>query len=321
MKFVRIAGIMAAVLLAGALVFFIWQEKAAEREKETVYVEMEKELRPLELEKRKLRQELDDLEKVYDEESQGMASLILLFADIDRTVYTEIFPKMKEYGFIGVLALSGEQIPGQEGCISKEQFDELMEAGWQCCTKWERNMTAREWKESVDKLVAETGITRPSAVYFPQGAYDSKLDNYLSSQGITIVVHHGEEGLSLTLPENGETLWHPGAIPWHQDGSRWELSGVVTERGNMVFVTGLDSTEEEYSESGYISMLEDAKGYCESGELMVTDLKTACEYRGNLEDSQEGLSQNFEEKKAELDEQIEEVDRQIDGVTQKYVKE
>lgn len=318
---IKITAVMAAVLLVGLLVFFFWQEKKTEEEKETLFVEMEKELRPLNLEKRRLRQKLDDLEKVYTESSQGMASLVLLFTDLDEMIYTEIFPKMKEYGFIGVVTLSEDQFPGQTGCISKKQFEELIEAGWQCCLRWEKDMNTHEWQLSVRRLVDETGISWPKAVYFPQGTYSSRIDGFLKQQGLTVAVHHGEEDLSLIVSEAGEGVWHPGAMGWHQEGSAWRLDDAVGQRGNLVYTTGADLQVEEYLEGTYESMLEGVYEYCEAGNLMVTDLITAREYRRNLEEGQEGLAQNFEENKAELEEQIEEIDRSIDSVTKKYITE
>lgn len=320
-KAAKITAIVAAALLSGLLVFFLWQEKKVEKEKETLFVEMEKELRPLDLQKRKLRQELDDLEKAYTKASQGMASLVLLFTDMDEMIYTEIFPQMEAYGFIGVLTLSEDQFPGQTGCISKKQFEELTGAGWQCCLRWEKDMDTREWLLSVRRLVGETGISRPEAVYFPQGTYSSRIDGFLKQQGITVAVHHGEEDLSLIVSEAGEGVWHPGAMGWHQEGSAWKLDDAVGQRGNLVYTTGSALQVEEYLGGTYESMLEGVYEYCEAGNLMVTDLITAREYRRNLEGSQEGLAQDFEENKAELEVQIEEVDRAIDSVTKKYVRE
>lgn len=320
-KAVKITAIVAAVLLAGLLVFFLWQEKKVEKEKETLFVEMEKEMRPLDLQKRKLRQELDDLEKAYTKASQGMASLVLLFTDMDEIIYTEIYSKMKEYGFIGMLTLSENQVPGQAGCVSKQQFEELIEAGWKCCLRWEKDMDTSEWLLSARKVVSETGIPQPETVYFPQGTYDSRIDNFLKRQGFTIAVHHGEEDLPLTVLESGEGIWQPGAFGWNQNGVSPLLSDAVSQRGNLVFTIGSDSQSEEYLGEDFSAMLRTVGKYCDSNELMVTDLITAREYRRNLEGSQEGLAQDFEENKAELEEQIEEVDRAIDSVTKKYVRE
>lgn len=319
-QILRIIAIVAAVFLAGVLLFLFWQEKITEGEKEEAYVNMEKELRPLDLDKRKIRQELDDLSEVYMDESQGMASLVLLFTDMDEIIYTEIFPKMKEHGFIGVLAISKEQFPGQAGCLSKEQFRELIDAGWKYCLKWEKDVVTNEWLATVSKLMREAEVSRPETVYFPQDSYDAQLDNFLTRQGYSVAIHHGEGDLPLILPESGEGLWHPGAYGWNQKGVSTLLSDAISQRGNLVFTVGTDSESEEYLEEDFSMMLKKVNDYCQAGDLMVTDLITAREYRRNLEDGQEGRTLKYQEQKAELEKQLSEIEDEIDSITERYVK-
>ena len=94
---------IAAVLIgAGCLAFFIWTENRAERKRQETSDAMEQELRPLEVERHKLRQELDKIQTKYKRESQGTGNLVLLFTNLDEQIYTEIFPQMEECGFKGV---------------------------------------------------------------------------------------------------------------------------------------------------------------------------------------------------------------------------
>lgn len=314
----KIAIAVAIVLLAGALFFFFWQDRQAEREKQAQAEAMERDLRPLEVEKRRLQQDLDGIDRTYEEESRGSASLVILFTNLDEIIYTDIFPRMSTYGFTGVLTLSEECFPGQEGSMNWEQFQELKAAGWECCFRWEPTTDPAEWMTSCRRLAQEAQIETPTAVYFPDTAYSKAQDDFLRSYNFEVVVHHGEESLPLILSEGGDGLWHPGAVAWNQDGVVSLLSDLTSQKGNLVFTVGSDSQPEKYEENGYTYMLQMVNKYCGAGDLMVTDLLGAMEYRRELEAGQTNLEKDYTDQEAELESQIRELDKKIDEITEKY---
>lgn len=317
----KITIFLVSILLVGTLGFLFWNDRQAEKEQQAQAEAMEKELRPLEVERRRLQQELDDIDRTYEEESQGVASLVILFTDLDEIIYTDIFPRMSTYGFTGVLAISEEYFPGHTGCMNWEQFRELTSAGWKCCFRWESGMDADEWMASCRQLAREARIGMPETVYFPGNTYNGTQDDFLEEQNFTVVVHHSEENLPLTISENEKGLWHSGAVAWNQDGVVSILSDLTSQKGDLVFTVGSDSQSEEYEENGYTYMLQMLNKYCGAGDLMVTDLQGAVEYRRELEAGQADLEKNHMDQGEELEQQIKELDEKIDETTEKYTKD
>ena len=295
------------------------EEQSAGEMKEQ-YEAMEKELRPLDLERRKLGRKLDDLNKQFVKKSQGMASLALVFTDLSEIIYTDIFPLMKDYGFVGVLVLSEESFLGQPDCLNQEQFKELMSSGWKCMLKWDKGADPKEWLISSGKLAREFEVARPKAVYFEQEAYDSEIDSFLIRQNFSVAVHHGEENQSLISLESDNSFRHLGAIGWRDSRVGEVLYDAVAQKGDLIFTVGSGSDLEKYKNEAYADMLEWIYTYCESGELMVTDPISVLEYRRGLEANRENLKKEYEEKESELKKQIEALDKEIDEITEKYVR-
>lgn len=82
---------------------------------------MEEELRPLYVEKNRMERELEQLADEYELRISGTGTVGILFTDLDERIYTELYPVMKEYGYTGIIAVSGSYLPGGEGCLSVEQ--------------------------------------------------------------------------------------------------------------------------------------------------------------------------------------------------------
>ncbi len=310
---------IAAVLIgAGCLAFFIWTENRAERKRQETSDAMEQELRPLEVERHKLRQELDKIQTKYKRESQGTGNLVLLFTNLDEQIYTEIFPQMEECGFKGVLALSEECHPGAPGCMSRKQFRELTDAGWECCLRWEEDAEAEDWAAEGGRLARAAGISVPEAVYFKVDAYDSEKDSFLLKKNLSTIVHHGEGDLPLITFEVGEGIWQVGAMPWGQADAQAMVGEAIEQKGSLIFTIGDDSAEEEYDSDRYLSMLEYLYSCCKSDDLKVMTLTQARDYRQNLSEGKEGLTETYNEQKADLEAQLEELERKIDEITDRY---
>lgn len=313
----KIALIAAAVVLAGGLVFFFWMEERKNQERQAAYVEMERELRPFEQDVYQLKRELDELKAEHKDEAQGMGSVVILFSNLDERIYKEIYPQMKNYGLTGVLTLSEKNFPGQKGCLSMEEFQELLSAGWECSLRWEDSSgNPEEWLETMGELAESAGIALPKTVYFPAETYDDKADSFLSEQGFLAAVHHGERGGALITTDAADGLWYTGAVMWNQSSGRIILGEVISEKGNLVFTVGSDGQEEEYEKTAFQNMLSLIRQYGEADSLKAAGLLEAREYRQQLEKVK--TDSGYEKQKAELEEQIQELNKKIEAITDKY---
>ncbi len=317
-KVLKIAGIIVTIILAAVLVFFFWAEDAEKKEMQEAYAAMQNEIRPLELELYGLQQELNDMNEEEAKETLGMGSVVLLFTDLSETIYTDAYPQMKKYGFKGVLVLGDGRRPGVEGCLKEEQFEELLKAGWECCLRWDAEMDEKRWPAYSRRLARMAKITRPESVYFQREAYDSAMDDFLEEQGFSIAVHHGEENAPLIVSDMQEGFWHPGAMAWNGSDASDMLEETMAQRGNLIFTVGQDSAEEEYQKDVCEAMLGRLHQYCEAGELQVMTLSEGMEYREALKEKQDSLEMKNGGRRAELENRIEELGKEIDGITEKY---
>lgn len=317
---VKIVAVIISVILAGLIVFLLVREKQTEKEIQRKAVELEKDLRPIEVERNKLRQELDSLRDEKVKNIQGTGSAVLLFIDLSETIYTEIFPQMREAGFTGVLAVSEKQFPGQKGCLSQEQFRELTAAGWKCCVRWEDGMETGEWLASFRMTAQETGIDEPKAAYFPMNTYKSEWEKILVKEGFFIAVQYDEEYKPLTVSEAGEGLWYPDVISWRDEDVLQALEEAVSKRKNIVFTIGADSEKEQYEKEDFARALKQLQEYCGKERLKVMDLDSAREYHKGIEEENAKLREEYEGRDMELTEQIEGLEEEIDRITEEYLK-
>lgn len=314
----RTIGIAVIAIAAVGIIAFMWTENRAAQERQNANEAMERELRPLEVERHRLQQELETVKTDYRRESQGTGSLVLLFTDMDEQIYTEVYPQMEEAGFRGVLTLSKDSFPGAAGCMSKKQFRELTDAGWECCLKWDADADIADWAAEGGRLSRAAGIALPETVYFGAETYDSAEDPVLLKKEFLTVVHHGEEKLPLITSEIGDGIWHVGAMPWGQRDAQQMAQEVMAQKGSLVFTAGHDSEEEEYDEARYASMLGYIQSCCEDGDLKVMTLSEAREYWKEIADGREVLTDDYNGRRADLETRIEELEQQIDEITEKY---
>lgn len=319
-RILKIAAIVLSLLLAGSLTFSIWQEKQTEKGNKEKSVALEKELRPLEVERNRLRQELDTLKTEHKNRSKGAGSVVLLFTDLSENIYTEIFPQMKESGFAGMMAVSPGQIPGKSGCLSREQFKELIDAGWTYCLRWEEDLEPEGWLEACRAAMQELEIDEPGAVYFPADTYSSDMGRFLKKENFSIAVHHGEEEMPVVTADVTSGMWYPGAAAWNQQKASKALAEAISQGGGLVFTVGSDTESEQYEAETFSGMLRSLWEHCKKDELVVTDLMSAREYYEGLKNEQKDLRIEYQKTEADLEEQIEELGRDIDAVTGKYIK-
>lgn len=308
----KLVAVITAIVLAGFISFLVWRENQAGKQREAEYTELQNKLRPLEQEKTRIKKALENLEADYAEKSELTASAVILFTDLDEKIYTDMYPKMRNRGYVGVLALPISQLPGQSGCLSQEQFDTLMKAGWKCSLKWEKEMEPEEWFKACEEMMPKIGITRPDMVYFPQNTYKSQSDEFLTEKGIEIVVHHGERGLPLVISEVEDGIWHPGARGLRESKTVQLLEEAVELKGNIIFTVGSDIESENYNQNQFDSMLVWLKKYCDDEQLVVTDLWEARKQRKRAALGSGELEESYEEARERLEDELEVVEGEME---------
>ena len=312
------AGVIAAVVVAvicvlGGLGFFGLKEYQKQQRTEEENARQEKELRPLRMEKYDLRDQLQELEKNYNLKLQGVGTASMLFTRPDVRVYTEVWPVMKEYGFTGVVAVSGTGMPGMEGCMSIEQLKELQGAGWEVCISWSGEESFDDWYGSVAGQLMQAGIAYTPVMYFPAGSYSAACEEVIAPAGFSIAIHHGEAG-EIIVDADSEGVWHPGAVGLQGNAPKTQLESAVQKKGNIIYTIGYELPDEMYNEQMFRSMLKYFQSYHANKGFQVMGVTGAREYRSQLATGMEGLKAEYEQQKAELEARIEKLEQKIQEI-------
>lgn len=121
------------MVLAGLLCVGILHSRREEQARAEALNAINKQLGPLRSRKLKLEAELETLEKEPVEQLGGMATLSLLVTDLSGDFAEQIIPDLQDAGVPAVMAVSQTQFPGNAGCITLEEFQERLDAGWDYC--------------------------------------------------------------------------------------------------------------------------------------------------------------------------------------------
>lgn len=314
----KIIPIVTIVLAIGLFAFVMVVQK---QENKTVarQDEWDEQRRPWAVQQEQLEQELEDLDKMYEKSKSPSAVTQVLFTELNEQVYTQCYPILREFEYKGTLALSDTQFPGEVGCMSIEQFQELIAEGWKICITWQTSENVNTWWTRFQSKVTSLGVEAGSTVYFPKGTYSAEMDSALQKLGFTIaVIGKTEEETPLQLQaEDG--IWHVGAIGMMTSKPRLWLREAVAQDANLAYLIGFQQEEELYNEKSFRSMLKCFDEYVATDELMVTNIDEAREHfdRRSLGVSPE-VESSYREQKATLEKKLSEVKKKLEEIDAKY---
>lgn len=314
----KIIPIVTIVLAIGLFAFVMMAQK---QENKTVarQEEWEEERRPLAVQLEQLEQDLKDLEKMYEKSKSPSAVTQILFTELNEQVYTQCYPILKEFEYKGILALSDTQFPGENGCMSIEQFQELTSEGWEICIAWQTGESAKIWWSKFQSKLATLGVKAGNTAYFPKGTYSAELDGMLQEFGFTIaVIGRTEEETPLQL-QTEEGIWHVGAIGMMTSKPRLWLREAVAQDANLTYLIGFQQEEELYNEKSFRSMLKCFDEYVATDELIVTDMEAAREhFDGRSLGVSAEVEGNYQEQKTTLEKELSEVKKKLEEIDAKY---
>ena len=307
------------IILAAFLAIFVFIETKNEKEKIALQEQLDEEKRPLDVKKEHLEQQLVDLENQYEQSRKKKATVQVLFSSLDPQVYSLCYPVLKDYGFTGVLALSEKQLPGAKGCMSKKQYQELIDAGWTTCILWDSSKSVDKWYPSLKKKLDKADIEQGMAMYFPMNTYSNSYDKKLQELGFKIAIHHGEEGNTLIPTTADTTFWRIGSVGLMGNKPKWRMNEAIALQGNMLFTVGFKDEEELYNERSYKSMIGYFAQHATNEELVVTGVETAWEYhQGQTIEEEMAQDAAYQKDKSAIEEQLEQVKKELHEIEIQY---
>lgn len=307
----KIVLMITAVLAIGLSVALMFVSKQDEQEMNK-YTEWNEERRPLKVRQAELRRELEELEKNFELSRKHKGTTQVLFTDLNEQIYTECYPMMKEFKFTGVLALSPTKLPGASGCLTVEQFKELIDEGWTACITWDKDTSMKIWSEQLGERLGQMGVVLSQTVYFPKGSYQSSVDEQMKELGYSIAVYNEGEGNPLIQLQEEEGIWHLGAVGFMSQIPKMRLTECVAQKGNVVYLVGFELEHEKYVETSFRSMLGYFDSYEKNAELQVCNMEDArAHYRGRLNGVDAAEAAKYEAAKAPLEAELAELEEQL----------
>ena len=222
------------------------------------------------------------------------ANTSIVFMDMNVRVYEQIFPLFQDRECLtAILAISPEQMPGEEGKITKSQLHELIAAGWTFAVFWEGVDTDDgvdlerldnylvQMKEELEKL----DLPMTDTVIFDKFTYSEEYDAVLKKHGVLFATHYGDGSYQLIDKETGVDVMHPGIVGWNTNGyGNAFLISVDKEKGIAAFAVEfeaggdrgsfLDLDRHDYMDA-FERMLDKIEEYADRGDVTCIGFKQA----------------------------------------------
>lgn len=314
----KILFIITLVLIAG-LGIFLWKINKMDSAQDSKHEKWLDARRPYEVKRETLTQKIENLDDDYQETTSPRATTQILFTDLNEQVYSVCYPIMKSYSYTGTLALSSTQLPGAEGCMSMEQFQELLKTGWDVCIQWESTTSNKKWWENFTKQLEEIGVTPGEIVYFPKGSYSADLDAKVQELGFSILIIEKEDKESPLQAEYEEGLWHVGAMGSMTVQPKLWLREAVAADANVAYLVSFSIANQLYNSQSFRGMLSAFEQYVVSKELLVCNTIVAREhYKSRLNGIAPEQVVAYEEERKKLESELAEVEKQLKKIDKKY---
>lgn len=318
MRLKMISILCASCLLVGLGIFcLVVNQQDKQRDKE--YREWQESVLSLDVQCRDIEKKIKKLEEDYQNQAMPKSTTQVLFTDLNEKVYTECFPIIQEYGYTGTLAVTSKQLPGKEGCMTLEQYSELIENGWDVCVQWESPTNVNRWWRDLKKEMEKLEINYEKVIYFPHGTYKTSLDTRIRQMEFEIVISEKLDKESPLQNQYEEGIWHIyGMGSMTKQPKKW-LKEAVAQKANVVFLVSFELEHQLYNKTSFTRMLGSFEECVVGRELLVCNVNEAREHyriRQNGVDAE--IEKKYQERKEILEKQLEETKKELEKINALY---
>lgn len=311
--------IIGSIILVVILGLLIWKSQKDEQREASIHKEWSEKRLPLSVKKEQLEQQLKDLEEQYQSNVDAKGTSAIVFTDLNHQVYSVCFPIMKKYEVIGTLALSKNQLPGKDGCITEKEFAELMEAGWSTCVRWDKNSDVSKWWPNLQKELRSLGIEPGKQMYFPLDTYKEDLDAQLKEMGFNTAICERPDGESPLTSAYEEGIWHVGAMGFMGTQPKNWLRDAAAQDANVIYLVNFTDPDKMYEQDSFVGMMQSFDVYEASATLLLGNLDTIREhYRMRAIGMNPENEQQFNQEKAGLEEELADVKKKLAELDAQY---
>ena len=290
--------IVMAVLIAVTFRSVRRRNEAEREELRRISKAYEETMRPLWNEKARLEREIAEQEKLVAAETPS--PVMLLCTEPDKRLLDDVYPIAEQYGYTAAIVLSEELFPGETGCLTESDMEDLLDQGWELCL----GADAQTDLAALCQRVADAGLPKPVAVYYPNGTVQMQE---VQALGIHAVIRYGKnaaegdtEGIYL-LPAYGSM----------ESDSKTVFQTMARNAAPLVLTVGYSNSRELFSETNYSNMLKTINSYEKTSNVKVGSIRDA--YSAYAE-AQSGA---FDEPETEAQRHLAELKAELSAVNEK----
>lgn len=299
----HIVTVALAVMTAVVIGIFAWVgiSKLVGDRREVAYRD---ETAPILLEMSELEKQRLDMINEYMGAAPCGANTSIVFLDMNARLYDEVFPLFADKPHLSaMLALSPEQMPGDEGKITEEQLHEIVDAGWDVVLLWEGvDANTGVDCEALDEYLTYMSVRLEAleipftdTLVFEKFTYSVEYDSVLKKHGIKFATHYGDGAFTLIDKQTTGDVMHPGVVGWNTNGyGNLFLISVEKEKGVSSFAiefesggdlgSFLDLDRQDYMDA-FCRMLDAIEKNAERGDVSCTNFAEAYDNRAGYVDA------------------------------------
>lgn len=211
-------------------ILFAWDKQVRTKNSENLKTAAAKE-KELKRELEELNKQLEELDNKKKETQKGIGKIALIFTGLKEYLYTDAFSLMKGEGYKGVLVISEQSMPGMKGCLSWEQFREMITNGWEYVVELPMEGNYKQLLANYREAVKEWNLGMPQAVFMDKyGDADAAVE-FMKNSDYKTLLHHGEEDRALVTVEFSTPVFLVGCMGYNEDNTQEQIQNAAQEGG------------------------------------------------------------------------------------------
>ncbi len=321
-----ISAVLIILILATGIFVYMNNEKS--REYNRLTVEISEELSTRNIEKTAVERKISDLKSEYNTVMGGEKCCIVLFVDnISKNLIDEAYPVILDHGYKATAVMDGLEIPTDEGCITKNDYDTLIRAGWDFAISTQSldlsgensKDTLREYISSYKEKLTGAGITVPETICFAKGQYSEEYADIILDMGFKVVrQYENTDGVfSYGVEPNGLYILKTATICSANTNLKSAMKTAndsgYTYSATVRYITQTDKEEDRYKDcnvSKYDSMLRYIALYCPEADVVTAS--QLYNSKADIYSQQGAFLTEFNTKMDSFENELTEVNKAID---------
>lgn len=282
----------------------------------------------LEIKKEQYKRELNNLERDMLDSLPAGSTMTMVVTSVKSELYTKLYPLFNathelcvpetDPALVGTMCLSPTSLPGDDGCITMDEYRELMDAGWTTAIYVSNKDVAdlEAYISNLQSILADRGIALPKVAYFEKRTYTPNYDGILVRHGIEGIFHHEENGFDLICQDTESVIWRVGSVDWNTKIiSLALLDSILNTPGSTSFTISFDKDEpnsyfygDPMANGSIDRMLDKIREHIVKGNINVRDILVGREIYSNFLAEYNAKAPFIQEKKDELNRLIDEIE-------------